>query len=413
MRNKHIFIGNTNILAYWITEVPDLINDIAVFFEEEKFAHFLQNIALPSLKKSDRLIIIASNYPPNAYNQFKHWFKFVHIQDYVCHQILNSKLMPRKLRVEASTLCQLDCSNCYMRINPNNTMKQGFLSFNNFKNLIDENCFIDEIELSNSGEIFLNPDLIKIMKYAYEKGIRLTALNGVNFNNVTETQLEALVKYKFHSLMVSIDGASQEVYEIYRRKGNYSSVINNIKKLIQIKKHYNSDMPQIIWQYILMDHTESDVILAKETAKKLNLPIWFKLTWDDKYIPKNKVLLKKETGLEFLTRDEYQQKTSKIYLGSVVCSQLFLSPQINWDGRLLGCCKIYMQDYGVNVFDIGLKNALAADNFIHAKRYLLSDNFPLKYAKSIPCIKCENRIKMQKVNEKINLFDFMQAPPHP
>ncbi len=37
MRKKHIFIGSANVLAYWIAEFPDLINDVAVFFEGYDF----------------------------------------------------------------------------------------------------------------------------------------------------------------------------------------------------------------------------------------------------------------------------------------------------------------------------------------------------------------------------------------
>ena len=30
LRKKHIFIGSANVLAHWIAEFPDLINDVAV-----------------------------------------------------------------------------------------------------------------------------------------------------------------------------------------------------------------------------------------------------------------------------------------------------------------------------------------------------------------------------------------------
>ena len=46
---------------------------------------------------------------------------------------------------------------------------QGFLSFKNFKKLVDDNPYIEIIELSHCGEIFLNPELIEIIKYAHEK----------------------------------------------------------------------------------------------------------------------------------------------------------------------------------------------------------------------------------------------------
>ena len=107
----------------------------------------------------------------------------------------------------------------------------GFLKFDDFKKLLDDNDVIKRIELSNSGEIFLNPELVKMIEYAYEKGVTLTADNGVNLNYLTDEQAKALIKYNFASLAVSIDGASPETYKIYRVGGDYNRVIENIRKM--------------------------------------------------------------------------------------------------------------------------------------------------------------------------------------
>jgi len=68
------------------------------------------------------------------------------------------------------------------------------LSFNKFKNVIDNSPQIKFIETSHQGEIFLNPDLLKIIKYSYEHGITLTADSGVNLNSASKDVLKALVK---------------------------------------------------------------------------------------------------------------------------------------------------------------------------------------------------------------------------
>ena len=67
-------------------------------------------------------------------------------------------------------------------------------------------------------------------------------------NTVTKEQLEALVKYEFRGLVVSIDGGSEEVYKRYRRNGSFKTVLDNIKSLIAYKKQYNSMYPIIRWQ---------------------------------------------------------------------------------------------------------------------------------------------------------------------
>lgn len=223
--------------------------------------------------------------------------------------------------------------------------------------------------MSNSGEIFLNPDLIRIMKYAFEKKVALTAINGVNFNNVSPEQLEALVKHEFRYLMISIDGATDYSYKKYRINGCFEKVIQNIRALQKIKIKYKSIYPKIVWQFIIMPQSENDVKLAKETAKELDIPIWFKLTWDEKYVPSNTEQLKKETGLSVFNRLDYLFKMHKVYIGLETCSQMFLSPQINWDGRLLGCCELFKEDYGINVFDVGLSTALKQPYLLRRKNY--------------------------------------------
>ena len=96
---------------------------------------------------------------------------------------------------------------------------------------LDSDDFIKEIEISNSGEVFLNPDIDLILEYAYKKNISIYIDNGTNFNSVREEAIENLVKYGVKRITFSIDGASQDVYSMYRRNGNFDRVIENIKKL--------------------------------------------------------------------------------------------------------------------------------------------------------------------------------------
>lgn len=308
---------------------------------------------------------------------------------------LTKNSLPTKVRIEASTLCQLNCKSCYMRKSNSGTMGNGFLKFIDFKRFIQCNPFVREIELSNSGEIFLDPDLIHILECAFENDIALYADNGVNFNTASDEIIEALVKYQFRHITFSIDGASQEIYSLYRINGNFNNVIKNITKLNSYKKKYNSEIPELKWQYIIMEHNENDVIKAKEMAKELNMEIAFKLTWDDDYIPKNREMLIKETGLKFLTRKEMFESEKKLY-NYEMCLQLWKSPQINYDGRLLGCCSVYTDDFGVNVFEIGLKRAINSKNYKYAKKMLEGKADIPENKENIPCVNCGIYKKMKE-----------------
>lgn len=299
--------------------------------------------------------------------------------------------LPSTVGIDASTLCQLRCADCISH-KPDNgrILGSGYLKFVDFKNFVDNHPFVRAIELSNFGEIFLNPELSVILEYAYIKNVTLRANNGVNFNDASNEAIEALVKFKLESMTISIDGASQETYSTYRINGDYNRVLKNIQKINSFKKHYDSEFPKLTWQFIIMHHNEDDVTTVKEFARKLNMNIFFKLTWNAGYKPMKVDMLKNVTGLKQLTANEYIESNAKPYLPEI-CNQLWLSPQINWDGRLLGCCGASKKDFGVNVFDIGLKNALDSQSYKYAKLLLqgkITADDVHECRDNIPCLDC-------------------------
>src|SRR5271156_5704793 len=108
----------------------------------------------------------------------------------------SQELMPPQLRLEASSFCQLRCPSCpttARAIHP--TIGSGFLRFEDFQALIDDNPALGRIELSNYGESLLNPHLLKILEYAHSKAVPITLSNGVNLNHASDELLEGLVKY--------------------------------------------------------------------------------------------------------------------------------------------------------------------------------------------------------------------------
>ena len=193
----------------------------------------------------------------------------------------------------------------------------GFLKFENFKKIVDENPWVAEIELSNWGEILLNPDLVKIMAYAWKRSVNLRAENGVNLNTAPDEVLEGLVRYRFHSMNCSIDGAS---YPIYRRKGDFEKVILHVRKINAFKRKYGSEFPRLKWQFVAFGHNEHEIAKARQMAKELGMSFYVKLSWDglygESFSPvKDKETVRREVGLEAATREEYQERYHKVYIG--------------------------------------------------------------------------------------------------
>jgi MoaA/NifB/PqqE/SkfB family radical SAM enzyme len=289
------------------------------------------------------------------------------------------------VRIDASSVCQLHCPICPTAkgSNRNGVIGWGFLKFDNFKKIIEDNPGIRKVELSNWGEIFLNPQIREIMRFAQEKKIELSASNGSNFNTVDEETIESLVRYGFSFLSISLDGASRETYQIYRRGGNFETVIGNIKKINHYKKKYHTDLPRLRWQFVVFGHNEHDIKSARQKAEELGMEFYPKLNYDQDYSPvQDTEAVRKASGLKYVSREEFRQKKNREY--AVPCKQVFFSPQINWDGRLLGCCMNVWSDFG-NVFETGFESCLKSERYVYTKKLLMGK---AGAREDIPCTNC-------------------------
>jgi MoaA/NifB/PqqE/SkfB family radical SAM enzyme/mannose-6-phosphate isomerase-like protein (cupin superfamily) len=303
----------------------------------------------------------------------------------------NKNIKPPLIMLDASSACQLKCPSCPTGQGMTlKTLGAKFLKFVDFKNLIDANPWISDIELSNWGEIFLNPEIISILEYGFKKNIALHANCGVNLNTVSNYILEALVKYQFRGMTVSLDGASNDTYKIYRVGGDFEKVIAHIRIINSFKQRYKTDLPKMTWQFVAFGHNEHEIAKARDMAAELKMDFYVKLSFGDLYTGKifspikNRELIRKECGVDCADRQEYFEKHGERYLQKTTCAQLWKNPQIHADGRLLGCSINYQQDYG-NVFEEGLLECINNEKMNYARQMLLGQKPPRE---DIPCSKC-------------------------
>lgn len=300
------------------------------------------------------------------------------------------------VRLEASTACQLKCPSCPTTAGSiHKALGTGFLKLEDFKNFLEDEPQLRSIELSNWGEIFLNPDLLSIMEYASLHGVTLSATNGVNLNNVSLATLEGLVKYKFGAITCSIDGATEETYRLYRKGGSLSTVLENIKRLNEFKEKYSSSAPQLVWQFVAFKHNEHEILEAKAIANSLRMKFVLKLAWDTENAPTAQSpyadLIRSTSSSGAVNRAEFQELHGDSYKQKEFCLQLLREPQINYDGRVLGCCVNIWGDFG-NAFESGLSNVLESEKYSYTKRML--EGLSPERA-DIPCSQCHNYKQMR------------------
>ena len=310
---------------------------------------------------------------------------------------MQDPIRPRRIRLEASTVCQLRCVSCPTGAGETgDKLGRGFLKFDDFKSVLDRNPCVSGVELSNWGEVFLNPELVKIIQYGYRRNVALFASNGVNLNDVAEDVLEALVRYKFRAMTCSIDGVSQEVYSLYRVRGDFQQVMANLNAINRFKRQYRSPYPVLTWQFVAFGHNEHEIGTARRMARDLGMGFYVKLSWGDLYAEafsptRNRDLIGQETGLGVADRAEFRQKFGQEYIRQC-CLDLWTAPQLNYDGRVLGCTLNYWGDYG-NAFTEGLEGCLNGAKMRYARQMLTGNR---ESRGDVPCARCKIYKKMRE-----------------
>ena len=310
--------------------------------------------------------------------------------------MLKTTVTPHKIRLDASTICQLKCPSCPTTSGEiAKSLKSGFLKFDDFKNIVDNNPWIELVELSNWGESLLNPQLLQILQYAYERGVHLS-LGGANLNTVKPQVLEGLVKYQLRFITCSIDGASPGSYSVYRVRGDFDRVIRTIERINELKRRYDLPYPELTYQFVAFGHNEHEIQRAKALAERLDMRFALKLNWDDLYDRpfspvKDRGLIARESGLGVADRAEFRDKFGRAYLQKTICAEIWTAPQVNFDGRVLGCCVNYWDDYG-NAFREGLLNVLNNERMQYARSMLLGK---AQARADIACTNCKFYKAMQ------------------
>src|SRR5260221_4235814 len=273
-----------------------------------------------------------------------------------------SRLMPPtrpvSIQIDASLTCQLACPLCPTadgRLRP--ALGSGHLKLTDFESLLERNPQIAHVELSNYGEMFLNPQLADILACAFEHKVTVSGSNGVNLNFAREDALEALVRYRVRALTCSIDGVTQETYSRYRINGNLHKVLANIDKIRELRAQQGSAFPLLCWQFVVFGHNEHEIKTARAMANDRGMEFVPRLALVTDYSPvQNRELVRIESGVGAASRSEYRERSRTEYTRHP-CLQLWHAPVLNWNGAMLGCCVNCWGDFGVNGFTSSLPDA--------------------------------------------------------
>jgi radical SAM protein with 4Fe4S-binding SPASM domain len=277
---------------------------------------------------------------------------------------MNQYLLPSKplgfpviAQVEPVNYCNLKCPLC-LTTSITKARPRTLLPLETFKQFIDE-CgdYLLLIILWNWGEPFLNPDLIKMIAYAKARGIVVhTSTNGnVPFD---ETQVEALVDSGLDSLVVAVDGATQEVYEKYRQGGRLDKVLLNIQNILRVRSSKGLTTPRINMRFVVMRHNESEIAAARALASELGVDFFTLKTVDmhpDEGSELDKTYAPEKTGYR---RYDYDKETFTRKQRPFVCMRPWKRVTLEASGEVIACEYEYKNEHSFG--NIGRKGTLNA-----------------------------------------------------
>ena len=192
---------------------------------------------------------------------------------------------PFGLKVDPSNLCNLQCPGCVHSATVKSlvTWKTGNLGYDDFTAFLNRyGAYATHIVLCSWGEPLLNKHTPEFLRLAKQYLIRTMLSTHLSIGRL---DAEAYVASGLDFMVLSIDGATQPIYEQYRRNGDLDLVFRNIRSLVEAKKRLGKQTPILCWQFLVFEHNQSEIPLAFETARELGMDMItvcrpFDVSWD-------------------------------------------------------------------------------------------------------------------------------------
>ena len=166
---------------------------------------------------------------------------------------------PLFLDIDITDICNLNCSFCLRKSNPE-LIHNDTMSFKTFKKIIDEGAKhnLYGCKLNIIGEPLINRKVYDMVAYAKKKGL-IDVYFNTNATFLGEKNARKLIDAKLDRFSVSFEGYTKKVYERYRVNSDFRLVVNNIKRMQQIKKDLGVNYPKIRVQTVLLPELKKNI----------------------------------------------------------------------------------------------------------------------------------------------------------
>jgi radical SAM protein with 4Fe4S-binding SPASM domain len=294
---------------------------------------------------------------------------------------------PTHVELESASACQLRCPMCYTTYMDNNL--KGIMSWDLYTRLVDE-CAqrgVYSIKLSWRGEPLLNKNIVKMVKYAKDKGVPDVAFLS-NGEKLTPEICDQLIEAGLDWISFSFDGF-KETYDVIRKPAVFEETMARIKTLRQKRDALGLSKPLIRVQsiYSVIKHD----------------PDGFKRIWDGIADKVNFI------ADQIRSFEEGKIEHNPFYQ----CPTPWQRMAVSYEGKVHQC----ISDYGgLNILGDFSKKSLYEIWHDKPFRELRKSFQKFKYLDNAPCRICSDgaitenlQIKVQGQNRSIRLFKGIET----
>ena len=243
--------------------------------------------------------------------------------------------LPISLAIEPTTACNLRCPECPSGLR-SFTRPTGKLDLQLFHKILDEvSEHLLYLTFYFQGEPYLHPEFLDMVQAASQKRIYTTTSTNAHF--LDDIRAERTVASGLDRLIISIDGASQQTYESYRKSGSLERVLQGTKTILKWRKQLKSATPKVVWQFLVVKPNEHEIPEIKKLAKQYGVDkIAFKTAQIYDYKDGNDLI----PSLEKYSRYTPNPDGSFSIKNSLEnkCWKMWQSSVITWDGQVIPCC---------------------------------------------------------------------------
>jgi tungsten cofactor oxidoreducase radical SAM maturase len=172
----------------------------------------------------------------------------------------------RKLYVEPTTICNLNCRTCIRNVWED---PKVHMELEVFRQLLEQTKAFPELQrvvLSGLGEPLTHPHLLEMVRLARERGLAVTiGSNGLLLDQAIARELVAL---GVDRLILSLDGVTPETYAGVRG-AMLSTVLDNIRGLNEAKRELGSLTPALGIEFVALKSNIAELADLTGLASRL------------------------------------------------------------------------------------------------------------------------------------------------